>query len=99
VPSLPHGFDASGSIFSTRAASTAPGTRAPLAKIRVGVPEMRALLPNSMLRACADVSQVAAGGAMSLIIQSRKAVPLSFAHQMDLDFSAESCPRIGYRKT
>ena len=73
----------------------APGTRAPLVKIRVGVPVILCLRPNARLRCSALVSQVAAGGVLSRTIRSCQAATRSAAHQMLRDFSAESGLRMG----
>src|SRR3989344_3834485 len=88
---------ASARRFSTSLAPMAPGTRAPLAKISVGVPVILCLRPNARLRCKALVSQLDAGTGLSRTMRSCQAVTWSLEHQMLRDFSAESGLRMGYR--
>ncbi len=74
---------------------TAPGTRVPSAKSKVGVPVMRCFLPNSTFASRAVVSQLAVDGVEPFTIQSFQTLALSLAHQMFLDLVLESSPKMG----
>jgi Cu2+-exporting ATPase len=85
-------FDKTGTLTAGHPMVTAV-TLLPAGKGGISGPATTALSPTP-----AAVSQLAAAGAVPLIIQSFQTLALSLAHQMFLDLVLESSPRMGYSR-